>query len=200
MELDFTCISGEILNIINNKKKYDLYIVLVCLAIRELIVKIRKTRVVVNVFIIYLDYIKDYIQCYIDFDLLVHICNNMTYIDVIDNNELLKSSLSCSVSSSSSSSDEFENKITKMINNDSLIANKINNLDIDSNSCMLAKNMFVKIDNDNDGIISALDILLTIDNKIDIVLDDDFTLLAINLLTTKPDEEITFEIFYSNFF
>jgi hypothetical protein len=48
MELNFTCINSEIYNIVNNRKKYDNYIILVCLAIRELITIIKKNLLVIN--------------------------------------------------------------------------------------------------------------------------------------------------------
>lgn len=193
MELNFTCINGEISGIICNKRKYDPYIVLVCLVMKDSLCKVAETGILNNEFITYLKFMRDYIECQIDFELLECICNNMTPINMIDYSDLFNSNLSFSISSSS---DDLENKITKMLHTDLITINKMSDNDV----YIKAKNIFNIIDKDDDGIISAKDLLLTIDNNNDESLDEEFMTSAINLLTSVQFSLITFDVFFDNFF
>lgn len=198
MELNFTCISGEISNIINNRKKYNPYISLICLALKEMITKINDTHILSTEFVTYLTFVKEYIQCDIDFDLLTYLCNNDKYVNISDSAESLYSNLSYSISSSS---DDLDNKITKMLINDFETVNKISQSRARNNNInVTAKNVFDIIDYDNDGMISALDLLITIDNNKKITLKEDFINSMINILITYSHDKIHFNIFLDNFF
>jgi Ca2+-binding EF-hand superfamily protein len=203
MELNFTCINGEISTIINNKNKYNSYIVLICLALKELVLKIKETFLISSDFIMYLTHIREYIQCDINFNLLAYLCNNKKIIKMIDNSELFNPNLSYSISSSS---DDLENKITKMLYNDLTIINKIYNLYNNDDINIIAKNIFDMVDYDSDGIISALDLLIVVNNNSnsnninsDTILTDDFVNSIINLLLHNSCDKITFELFFNNF-
>jgi Ca2+-binding EF-hand superfamily protein len=196
MNLNLICISSEIYNIINNRKKYDNYTVLVCLAIRELIILGKESKVLSIEIIQYLIYIHKYIQCYIDFELLKYICNNKILVIISDNSELLTLS-----SSISSSSDDLEVKITKMLVDDSNTINKIYNLCENSSNNELAKNIFKEIDNNNDGLISAIDILHMIHNENNkFVFESQFMNSIINLLLSSEHDKINFDLFLSVYF
>ncbi len=197
MDLNLTCISSEIYNIINNRKKYDNYTILICLAIRELIIIGKEISILPVEFITYLIYIGNHVQCYIDFELLKYLCDNKKLVKIIDNNELLN--LSGSISSSS---DELEIKITRMLNNDSIVINKINNLNENNPQNDIARNIFNEIDANNDGLITALDILYIIHNEDDnkSIFNTEIMNSIINLLLSGEYDKINFDLFLSVYF
>ena len=184
MNLDLSCISGEVYNIINNRKKHDCYVVLMCFGIREIMSTIKQIKLIPAKFIMYLTYMENYIQCYIDFDLLEYLHNNKIFVTIIDNNDFL--SLSNSISSSSS--DEFETKITKMLVNDSNTVNKLN----ESKNNIFTESLFNEIDTNNDGLITAIDILNIIDNE-RFIFNDAFINKITNLL--YDCDKISYELF-----
>jgi len=196
MELNLTCIIGEIYNIINNRKKYDNYTVLICLAIKELISIGKENKILPPEIITYLIYIENYVHCYIDFELLKCLCDNKKLITIIDNNDMLNLS-----NSISSSSDDFEVKITKMLIDDSNTINKIYNLCENAPNNVFAKNIFDEIDNNNDGLISAIDILHMIHNESNnFIFESQFMNSIINLLLSSEHDKINFDLFLSVYF
>jgi hypothetical protein len=159
-----------------------------------------ETHTISQNFIIYLEYIQEYIQCNIDFELLMYLSNNKNEIKIIDNSELF-ANLSFSVSSSS---DDLENKITKMLQNDIAIINKIVDLYNNNDMNIIAKNIFDMLDYDEDEAISALDLLIAVDNNSENNNDNpiftyDFINSIINLLINNSCEKIPFDIFVNNF-
>ncbi len=198
MDLNLTCINNEIYNIINNRKKYDNYIILICLAIREIIIIGKETNVLPAELISYLIYIENYVDCHIDFELLKYLCDNKKLVKIIDNNELLSNSIS-------SSSDDLEIKIIKMLNNDSISINKIYNLNENNQKYQIndvARNIFNEIDNNNDGFITPVDILYVIHNEDNnkLIFNPDIMYSLINLLLSGEYDKINFDLFLSIYF
>lgn len=198
MDINLTCINSELSSIINHRKNYDYYIVLLCLVVKEYIMEMKTNKIISGEFIKYLSYVKDYLKCDIDFRLLINLCDNNIDVNIIDNSLLYSASLSSSLSSS----DDMDNKITKILKQDSSSINKIYELyNVHNDKHTLANCVFKIIDIDNDGYISALDILIMLHDNIDEpFIDDDFKYSIINLLATNQCNAINFDMFMNIFF
>ncbi len=199
MELNFTCINSEISNIIHSRRTYDYYIVLICLVIKDLIKNTKESHELSKNLITYLLRIKDYIDCYVDYDLLVFIYENKKYVTIIDNSELFNINLSGSLSSSG---EDLDFKIIKMLKEDAIILNKLYELyNINNNKNLLARYIFNLIDSNNDGLISAQDILAMVcNNELFAHYNDEFKSSIVNLLALNQTNKINFELFFYNFF
>ena len=199
MELNFSCINGEISRIINNRNKYDYDVVLLCLVVKEYLMQIKINKIIPKEFIEYLSCIKNYLNCDIDFRLLIILSENDNKVNIIDNSELFCTSLSSSLSSSSG---DFDFKITKLLEEDTKNMNKIYEFyNIHHDKHKLAQCIFELIDSDNDGFISALDILIMLhENMNEPFVDDDFKYSIINLIAVNQCNTINFNMFMNIFF
>lgn len=206
MELDINHIDKELQNIVVNKKTYNNEIILHALGMIELITITKETKLITYKFIKYLNYLKHYIKCYIDFDFLFYVCNHKEKV-IIKNNL----NISCtSLTSSSSSNDDLSDRINKMLKNDSSLLNELVRDDeifkqdiygeIDKKVLKLSKRLFNILDVDKDGFISALDALhiIEITKRYPLLLDNNFDDTIVYLLTSDLHNKITFDVFFKN--
>lgn len=198
MDINFTCVNSELSNIINHRRNYDYYIVLLCLVVKEYVMKMKTDGIITKDFIKYLLCVDDYLNCDIDFRYLATLCEDGVVVNIIDNSDLY----SLSLSSSLSSSDDLDTKITKILKQDLSNINKIYELyNVHNDKHTLAKCIFEMVDKDDDGYISALDILIMLhDNINEPFVDEDFKYSIINLLSTNQCNAINFDIFMNIFF
>lgn len=209
MELDIDFINKELKNIVNNKKIYTNDIILHALATIELITITKQTNLISYKFIQFLNYLKQYIKCYIDFDFLLYAYNNKKNI-IIKENGLSTSTSSFSSNSSGESNQDLNDKIDKMLKNESILLNEIvkDNVilkkddygDIDKKVLKLSKRLFNILDIDNDGYISALDALhiIEITKKYPLLFENNFDDTLIYLLTSENYNKINFDVFFMN--
>lgn len=200
MELDINHIDKELNNIIDNKKVYNNKIILHALAMIELITITKETNLITYKFIEYLNYLKCYIKCYIDFDFLFYVCNHKEKVIIKDNfiNDFDENSSTLSLSSN----EDLDHRINKMLRDDSCLLNEIIQDDeflkyeeFDKKILKLSKRLFNLIDVDRDGYISALDALhiLKITKKYPLLFENNFDDMIVSLLTSK--NKITFDVF-----
>lgn len=171
MELNISCIGNELNTIIDAHTQYTNDIILRALAAKELINIIKKTfRIPIN-FIQIIDYLKNYIDCYIDFDFLLYISRNNK--KVILNND-------------PNDSENLFDKINDMIKKDTELLHDIigdfKNDEygkIDKDIIAITRKLFDLIDKDKDGYINALDLLRISNMEYILILESDF----INIMT-----------------
>jgi len=197
MELDVNCINRELNYIIANKKKYNSEVILYAMATLELISVTKNTSMVSFKFIKLLTYLQSYLNCSIDFDVLTYLYNCKKNIIIQSPNSSPNSSVSeISVSSTSSSENDLNVNIEKMIQQDTYILHEIIEKEerilhddqyglIDKKLLTVTKKLFHLIDNDKDGYISALDALhiLEIGKKYPLIFENNFDDTIVELLT-----------------
>lgn len=216
MFVNITCIYQNLNSILASKDKYTNEILLNTLALLELINIINNTNKLNLQFITSLEKVLPYITC--DLDLRIF---NTLYaedksvilkLDIIsDTLSISSSSSSMNSSSSSISSDgNLDDKITKMLIDDSnklhsiLVDNTINILsvnnnydEVDTNILVESERLFKLFDDNNDGYITALDVLVKFDKINDLVLEYDFIKTIINVLISGV--KIDFIVFHKLF-
>ena len=209
MELDIKCINKELNLIISDKKKYCNEVILYALATLELISNTKTTNVISYKFIKFLTYIKNYLNCSVDFDFINYLYTYQKNVIVDDH----VSSESLNSLSSDSYGDDIQEKIEEMIKNDShilceLIEKEARTLDkdtygpIDKKTLNLIKRLFNILDVDKDGYISALDAIriLEISKKYSLIFEYNFDDTIVELLTTSKERKIDFYSFYKNLY
>ena len=149
-------IVNEVNIIIKNKNKYNVKTILYALGVREQIETMKSTCIIDPIFIQLLEYLKSYISCYIDMDLLKYVCLHKKKIILPD--ESLTSSNGTN-SSASSSQEDLNGAIEKMIISDSIAVNKIIESSNDKSKQLFAEKIFNLLDFDKNGYITALDII-----------------------------------------
>lgn len=210
MELDIKCIDKELNLIISNKKKYCTDVILYALATLELIANIKTTNVISYKFIKFLTYLKNYLECSIDFDFIQYLCNYQKNVIITENSSNESSLLS---SMSDSFTEDIQTKIDDMIFNDStvlheLIEKEITQINkdiygpIDKKTLNLTKRLFNILDFDKDGYISALDAIhiLEIIKKYPLMFENNFDDTIVDLLTSDFNKKIDFSSFFKNFY
>lgn len=203
MEINIGCINNELRQIISNKKKYNNEIILHALATLELLTVSKETNVISYEMVKLLTYLREFMRCYIDFDLLNYVSNNNKKITFID-------TLQDKLGSSDSSTQSINTKINKMITEDTnmmknIIENKLTDFDIygsiDIKTLELSKKLFNILDADKDGYISALDAIriLKICKKYPLAFENNFDDTIVYLLTSQNDNKMDFNAFFHLF-
>lgn len=150
MKININYISAELNNIINKYTEYPYKIVLYCLAAQEIIYIIRKTNNIPIMFIKIIEHLKKYLNCYIDFDLLLYVSKNNKKI-------VLEEDIY----------DDLAERIQDMLVEDSILLDNIisNNIQKDAygkvrkNVSNIAHKLFNNMDQNKDGYITAIDIV-----------------------------------------
>ena len=212
MDLDIKCINKELTSIISNKGKYCNKVILYALATLELISNTKTNNVISFKFIKLLTYLKNYLNCTIDFDYINYLTSYQKSI-ILHDTTSSNSSPSELLYSSSDSMDDIQTKIDEMIKNDSkllqeLIEKEARVLDkdiygpIDKSTLNLIKRLFNILDVDQDGYISALDTIhiLEIIKKYPLIFEHNFDDTIVELLTSDIDKKIDFYSFYKNLY
>lgn len=207
INIDIRCVDDELRNIILNKKKYNNKIILYALACIELIEIIKIEKKIPKKIIKYLNILKDYINCYIDFDFLNHLSKNKITV-IIENNDINNI-----INSDSSNSLDFNEKLDIMITDDTnmvielsegngkLINYDYYDQDIDPMTKIQAKKLFNLLDKNKDGVISALDAIYINELALHhpLIFNQQFDELIINLLTSGKNNKIDFNLFLDYF-
>ena len=200
MEININYIHNELNIIITDNKKHTGKTVLYALAALEIISIIQNTYIIPFQFIKILNYLKNYMNFYIDFDFLLYVYENKRKVILKHNaDEELEEFEQSNI---------FDN-INDMLKKDAEILNSIINNNnttndeygkIDKNVIKLSKKLFNIIDKDKDGYISALDILhlIKICNKYILVFENNFidTMTQILIVHRKID----YYLFLENLF
>lgn len=216
MELDMNCINRELNYIITNKKRYNSDIILYAMATLELISTTKNTKMVSFKFIKLLTYLRKYLNCSIDFDVLTYLCNCKKNIIVQSPNTSSNSSnsdltLSSSDSISSINSDDLNAKIDNMVYHDTNMLHEIINKEekilqhdqygfVDKKLLTLTKKLFNLIDSDKDGYISALDAIhiLEISKKYPLIFENNFDDTIVELLSIN--KKVDFYSFFKHLY
>jgi len=177
MEYNIYDIISEINIIIKNKKKYTIKTILYALGVKESIDNIKITCVIDQIFIQLLEYLKPEINCYIDIDLFKYYYNNKKKILFLDNTATYSPT-----SSPSSSQEDLQVSINNMIINDSIIFNKIIDINNDKNKQIITQKLFISLDYDKNNYITPLDV---INSKT--CLEINYISVLIELLIQKPE-------------
>lgn len=190
MEIDINHINNE-LNIIINNKKHTHKIILYALAALELISIIQNTHIIPLKFIKIMEYLKSYMDCYIDFDLLLYIHENKK--KVVLNQDFESSNIFDRIDDMLREDAEILNTFIGDINKDEYGT-------IDENVIRITKKLFNIIDNDKDGYIGALDILNLIEicNKYILVFENNFIDALVQILVIR--KRIDYYLFLENLF
>lgn len=180
IKLDISHIYNELNIIITNNKKYLSETILYAIAALEIVNIIEDENIIPFKFIEIMQYLKQYVNCYIDFDLITYICktNKLVSIDLDKNNYIEKI-----YDRSYNIYTEIEDMLKKdneMLNN--IINEKEDNDEIDEygkidkNVIFISKRLFDLIDKNKMGYLTALDILrlLNINNDFILLLNDNF--------------------------
>jgi len=194
MEININCISNELNIIMNKHKDYNSKIILYVLAAQELIIIIKKTHMVPFAFLKIMRHLRNYVNCYIDFDFLFYVSHNNKKITWCDKFKLL---------SSDNSADIYD-----MLQKDSELLNNIidNNIygdeygTIDKDVIDISKRLFNIMDRDKDGYINALDVLYisNICEKYVLVFENNFIDIMIETLINH--KFIDFYMFFKHLF
>lgn len=216
INLDIRCVIREVNKIISNYKKHDTEITLYALGILEIISLAKITNNLSQKIIKYLRFIKNYINCHIDFELLNYIIRNNKKIKLkedisYDNISSASSSLSSSSNSILSESFDLDEKIAEMLKSDSLYVNKIIDESeykinddygtVDIVTINLSKKLFSLLDRNKDGYISASDAIEIIEmsKKNPLIFEFSFSNTMIQLLISQTNNRINFDIFFEYF-
>lgn len=203
MDLNIDCINIELNNIIRNvNKKHNHKTILHALVAIDCIDMIYKTHKIVYNFIQALKYLKNKIDCYIDFEFLEYAYHNKKKIILYESDIIT----------------QFDSKliyaplhdcIDNMLKSDALLLNAIINEsvsdivydeygEVDDFTVQLLKKLFKLLDRDRDGYINALDALHIIEmhEKYILVFEHNFidNVLQILIINGKLD----FNTFFKN--
>ena len=170
MNFDINCINIELNNIIKNNKKHNNITILYALAAIEFINIMKKTNNIIYDFIKIMEYLKEQINCYIDFNFLKYVFEHKKKIIFYGDN--IADSLSDNFDSYDSL--KLSECIDNMLKDDAFLLNTIINKNvfdftydeydeydgmIDKSVIKLSKRLFDILDKDKDGYINALDTL-----------------------------------------
>ena len=209
-------VRNEIDIIMKNKKRYDNRIVLYTLALTEWMNIIEKSKRISLEFIRVLRILKSSINCHIDFDILEYLCKKNMDVVFTYGEEVYpltrskgstESSLSTSTDGTNMSDIYVNDRITKMVKDDTekLVSLMSPTIDVknddygivDSKTLSLSKEIFNLIDGDKDGKISAIEAIRIIElsKKVPLVFEFDIEEVFVQLLvSSKPIDFYKFHI------
>jgi len=225
MYLNINCINIELNNIIKNSSKHNNKTILYALAAIELINIMKNTKKVIYEFIKIMEYLKNKVNCYIDFEFLEYVYKNNKNVTLCDNNiessefGLLGNKLSDAIYDNdivfdelSFSTNKLFDHIDYMLKGDTFLLNTIINKnvlyiddeygEVNEPIIKISKKLFDMFDRDNDGYINASDVLyiMKIHKKHVLMLEHDFFDKISQLLITgnKIDFVQFFKIYYGS--
>jgi len=193
VNMDFDCIHTELNKIIKNRKRYSSRIILYALAAIELI----STKIISNDLIKLLENLKEYLDCYIDFELLTYYVIHKKSITLTErvNRESNDDDLDQEI-------DNFDDLLKKdMLLFNSIVGNDESNYDeygeIGCDVINASRELFNLLDQNGDGYISAVDALYIskVNKEHPLILDSNFDDTIIDLLTSDTNVRIDFSLF-----
>ena len=190
MNFDISHIYNELNIIINNSKKYSLQVILHVTAALEIInnlsdVLSTNKNTIPPKFIKIMKYLREYVNCYIDFELMIYLCETQQTVNFCVNKEIITNK---QFSKQFNIHEAIEDMLIKDNNliNAIIYSDHLNNKykKIDKNVILLSKKLFKLLDKDNNGYLTALAILklFKISNKRILLFDNDFFNIMADML------------------
>lgn len=197
MDFDISHIYNELNIIINDSKKYSLKIILYVAAALEIInnlsdVLSNNERVIPYKFIKIMKYLREYVNCYIDFELIIYLCETQQIVNFRIKEEIIDDKQFGKQLNIHEAIEDMLIKDTNLLNA-IIYSDHLNNKykKIDKNVILLSKKLFKLIDKDDNGYLTALDILklFKISNKRILLFDIDFfnTMAEMLIINKKID-------------